>query len=186
MATTPAIDPSHFEASDLVAVAVYFARRKAPRHLVEDAAGAFLVGALRALRRADPSRDPQGYSVVAGLNALRDLLRSEGRQRPSGTASLDAPLGEGDGTLAETVPDAHTPAPDAALLAEDVAGTVRRAVAALPERERQAVTALYFTGQTETVRTAGARLGVSRQSVATWHHQALASLRADPSVMEIA
>jgi RNA polymerase primary sigma factor len=98
------------------------------------------------------------------------------RELPRTVTSLDRPVGEdGDTSLGELIADDGDEAPTAELevsLREDLLG---RALAELPEREREVLEARYGLGdhEPETLQQVGRRLGVTRERVRQIERQAL-------------
>ena len=136
--------------------------------LLGDRAGAEDVTALaferllRARRRLDPRRgSPRGLLFTIARNAALDELRRRKRRGPA-----SAPAAE----LLAAAPDG----------AEDVErrDSVRRALAALPPREREIVL-LKFHGQLTNAELARA-MGISESNAGTRLHRALERLRQSP------
>jgi RNA polymerase primary sigma factor len=101
---------------------------------------------------------------------------AEVRELPRTVTSLDRPVGEdGDTSLGELIADDGDEAPTAELevsLREDLLG---RALAELPEREREVLEARYGLGdhEPETLQQVGRRIGVTRERVRQIERQAL-------------
>ena len=101
---------------------------------------------------------------------------AEVRELPRTVTSLDRPVGEdGDTSLGELIADEADEAPTAELevsLREELLG---RALAELPERERDVLEARYGLGdhEPETLQQVGRRLGVTRERVRQIERQAL-------------
>ncbi|MFC1806230.1 sigma factor-like helix-turn-helix DNA-binding protein [Planctomycetota bacterium] len=160
-------------------LAFHFANRWAWERLRDDAAGAFLLGAVRAAQYVDCTRrdaNPKHYVIKGGVQALLEFLRRETKQRPVGTVALDAPLGaESESTVGELVPDERAARAFDGLLVEDTARVVRAAVAGLPAREREAVELVDLGGV--QVLDAGRAMGLSRQRVHQLRARAMPKLR---------
>jgi RNA polymerase primary sigma factor len=101
---------------------------------------------------------------------------AEVRELPRTVTSLDRPVGEdGDTSLGELIADDTEEAPTADLevsLREDL---LARALAELPDREREVLEARYGLGdhEPETLQQIGRRLGVTRERVRQIERQAL-------------
>jgi RNA polymerase primary sigma factor len=115
-------------------------------------------------------------SRAAGMD-LDDVRRI--RSAPRAVASLDRPVGEeGDSSLGDlVVSEAPEPAEEVEVSLRDDA--VRRAVAGLPEQEREVVKLRYgINGDAEpkSVEEIMRRLGMTRQRVRKIEHKALTRL----------
>lgn len=124
-------------------------------HLAADAAQEAVLAALLGLDRLRDGDRFGAWLVGIGLNTSRRLLRDRRTPAPAGAPEMADP--------AEAV--------DAA----DAAARVRRAIAALPAGQREAVALFYLAGLTHA--EAAAHLGVPPSAVKTRLHKARASLR---------
>ena len=133
------------------------AARRDPRaadDLAQDMACALLEGGARADR-------PAAWLERVGRNAVIDRRRVEQRRAELAT-EIEPPVGPAD--------------PEAALLARERRGLVRRALALLPRPQRRAAL-LRFHGELP-FETVAARLGTPEVTARTRVHRALDSLRA--------
>ena len=102
------------------------------------------------------------------------------RSARAGVVSLDARLGsDGDSSLGDLLCDEMTPAPDAALEAEDERRSARDAVLALSERERRVLELRFGIGADtpRTLREVGRHLGLTRERIRQIEKQAVEKLR---------
>ncbi len=137
-----------------------------------------------ALLRARLGHDPDDEALAEEARVpLERLLSLRGLDRP--VTSLDRPVGdEGDESLGALIPSGPEDDPmetvDRALSGD----VVRRAVAALPARERQVLALRYGLGGTEpaTLDQIGRSLGVTRERIRQLEKQALGRLAADGRV----
>ncbi len=83
----------------------------------------------------DPRQRFFTWLYTIATNLARDRMKWRSRHRQ---VSLDQPVGEGDSSIGDTIPDA-TPLPDDAIASSERAQIVRSAVAALPEDLRTAL-----------------------------------------------
>jgi len=147
----------------LVPIARQFARyRVGPRPCVEDIAQEALVSVHRARHTYDPSRpfSPWFYAILS--SRLIDVMRRERRigLREEGRDRLPEPaVASGVAWRAQTI-DLER---------------VRQALAALPVRRREIVTALKLGG--ESVRDVGGRLGMEDSAVKVTAHRGYRALR---------
>lgn len=139
-------------------------RRLVGEHGAADAAQDAVLTAMLSLDRLKRPASFGAWLVGIGLNACRATLRSE----LSGSDPLTR--GEVRGSDPLTRADPHE-----AAVANEVAGLVRAAIAALPPGQREAVTLYYHAGLTQA--EAAAHLGIPPGAVKTRLHKARASLR---------
>jgi RNA polymerase primary sigma factor len=121
-------------------------------------------------------RDPTDEEIAAKLElpveevaAMRDLTRV--------TASLDAPVGEGETTLGE-LQDGESPAPDGEVIEREREREVAAALEELPERERVVLRMRFGTGgaPVASTREIGRKLGIGEERVRQLEGQALERL----------
>ena len=124
------------------------------RHEAEDLAHEAFVRVLERWERVRDMRDPIGYLYRIGLNFRRSRLR---RLAVVARKTVRA-----------------DPRPDEQEAVED-RSAVHRALAALPDGQREAVVLVEWLGMTDE--RAGAALGVSAGAVRTRLHRARAALR---------
>jgi RNA polymerase primary sigma factor len=126
--------------------------------------------------RVKLDRDPDDEELAAKLElpveevaALRDLTRV--------TASLDAPVGEGETTLGE-LQDGESPPPEGEVIERELERDVAAALEELPEREREILRLRFGTGGTPPVsaREIARKLGIGEERVRQLENQALARL----------
>ena len=148
---------------------------RVPVHMVEREKK---VGRVSARLEVDLGRDPTDDEV--GLVAQLTVEEVAGcRDWARATTSLDRPVGDETGaTAGDLTPSEEIPIEDEVLsrLSDDA---VRRAVAALPERERDVLRARYGIGTTEppeTLTRIAERMGLSRERIRQIEVQALGHL----------
>jgi RNA polymerase sigma factor (sigma-70 family) len=124
-------------------------------HLAADAAQEAAVAAMLSLDRLRDDERFGAWLIGIGLNASRHLLRDRRRD--------------------PVAPAAAPPDPAELVGAADAAARVRRAIAALPPGQREAVSLHYLAGLTTA--EAAEHLGVPPASVKARLHRARASLR---------
>ncbi len=157
------------------AVADYGRTIRLPAHVMES------LNRLNRERRtlaAELGRDPQPAELAARMDlpvGKVELLLDAARP----ATSLDAPIGEGS-TLGEVVPDTTIASPEEAVIREQHADQIERAMAPLNEREREIVRLRYglLTDREYTLAEIGRRLSLSRERVRQIETRALAKLRA--------
>jgi RNA polymerase sigma factor (sigma-70 family) len=147
------------------------------RHLLprdDDIDGAVqeaLLRALRGLARFTGEGSFAGWLATIAVNLCRDRLRRR-RLVPFVPLENDAD-GDRGGPLAVLRADA--PDPERAAMARQAVGRVRREVAALPERQREAFTLRFFVGmELDAIAQA---LGVDVGTVKTHLHRAVRRVR---------
>jgi RNA polymerase sigma-70 factor, ECF subfamily len=123
----------------------------------EDATQEVFLRAYRYLPSFDPSRSFEGWLMAIALNQARGLRRE---RRDQATSSLVS-----DVRSAEPPEDAHRDLREAAL----------RAIAGLPDRQREAM--LLFLNTDRTLNEIGDALGCSKGAVGAHLHRARATLR---------
>jgi RNA polymerase sigma-70 factor (ECF subfamily) len=143
------------------AVAFALARRYSldARDLAQDLA----VRVLEEADRFDPARGtPTAWVRLQAWRVVGDRLRRAGR-----VASIDP------ATLAELTP---VPDPTAEVDAADLAGFVRRAIAGLPDREREVVVTRWLADEQPTQADVAEVLGVASRTVGVRERQAFGRL----------
>lgn len=169
-----AFDELVAEYSDQVfALLTRFLGRSHPRR--EDLAQEVFIRVLRARDRYEPTAQFSTwlYSIV-----FRMCVNETERSRSRHARSLDAwPGQDEDGSPAATLTDERVPDPADGLAAEDVSAAVRRAIAALPEKQRIAVVLARYHDMpyAEIAKT----LGSSEQAIKSLIHRARETLRAE-------
>jgi len=93
-------------------------------------------------------------------------------------AALDAPV-TGDAVFGDFIPDSGAPAPDLALVEEDVLRQVKAALDSLSERERFVLELRYgiVNAREHTLREISERMGLSRERVRQIEQQAMQRVR---------
>jgi len=95
-----------------------------------------------------------------------------------GSVSVDAPLGEGEDSLLDVLPNNDAPLADSELVAESLREEIARALNLLNERERFVVERFYGIGQPEmTYEEIGNLYGLSRERVRQIKEKAIRKLR---------
>jgi RNA polymerase sigma factor for flagellar operon FliA len=148
--------------------------------------------------RASSNLPRRVWAQLVALRAASDYLEHRG-ERDAGAAKTGAPPATGRDALAqvrsalsairtmyvtslEALQDRgfdrgdDRPSPDAALDRGRLAGALRAALDALPEKERALVTKHYWEGK--SLLEAGAELGISKSWASRLHAQAVERLRA--------
>ena len=125
---------------------------------------------------------PEEMEPLCGMSAakLRELLRLDPE-----TCSLDAPVGEEDGTLALVLEDLAAPQPYEELVREELNHTMEQLLSALNERQRQ-VLRLRFgmeDGECHTLEQIGQMLGVSKERARQIEQLAMEKLQKMGSTM---
>ena len=119
---------------------------------------------------------PPNDSEIAQAARLTLTQVREIRGAPRAVTSLDAPVGEGEQTLHELVGD-REPSREAELTLGLGSAVLLRAVAALPERERQVIALRYgLDGEPATLAAVGRKLELTRERVRQIEEEALARL----------
>jgi RNA polymerase primary sigma factor len=152
---------------------------RVPVHMTE-----VLTRVLRARRGllAALGREPTEEELAqqAGVRVDKVRLALDSSRTPF---SLDAPVTEDSETrLGAFVQDMQTSAPDATLLEEDRSAQLERALAALPEKEREILRLRFGVGvdREHTLEEIGDRYGVTRERIRQIEGKALRKLRRLP------
>jgi RNA polymerase sigma-70 factor (ECF subfamily) len=132
-------------------------------HAAEDAAQEAFVRLYRSAARYEPTAKFSTYFYTVLGNLCRDRLRAE-RRRTARGETIDDPF-----HVDEIAAGPESLTPERALDAEEARAVVRRAVAELPEKLREAVSLREFEGLSyaEIAQVMGANLG----EVKTWIHR---------------
>jgi RNA polymerase primary sigma factor len=111
-------------------------------------------------------RDPTPAEIGAQLDMKSDKVE-EIQRLTRETVSLEAPLGEGEASLADFIEDEDTPQPDQIAVDSMVRRDIRRILAGLSERERRILELRFgLTGEDPmTLEQVGKRLGVTRERI---------------------
>jgi RNA polymerase primary sigma factor len=116
--------------------------------------------------------------MIAGLQRWEVRHAQEALEAVEATVSLNRPVGDdADGELGDLVadPDVVDAVEQAGQILRDAG--VRRAVAALPERERRVVELRFgFEGESLTLEAIGRELGLTRERVRQLEKSAVAKL----------
>jgi RNA polymerase primary sigma factor len=154
-----------------------------PVHIVErERRIARAEGALLA-RLGRPPTDEELATACRLTGAQLEAVRRSART----VTSLDVPIGEGDATLHDVISrDVAAPEGEEELTAGPGAGTLRRAVAGLPERERTVIELCYgLEGDAVSLAEVGRRLGLTRERVRQIEEKALAELAEEREVQAL-
>ena len=145
----------------------------------EDAAQEFLVGALRAAKRARPGTLTRCYQWHCGMGFVKNFLTRKTRRRARVRVSLDAPVGDGTSgmTLGNCVRDPKAVDPAACVEAADLRHRLRARVdALLDKRIRHIIRERFWRGrQMEAI---AADLGITPERAGQLLAQGLGVLRA--------
>lgn len=123
---------------------------------------------------------PENFLTYLNKPLLNEFLRASGWRTSKRDAldyaiSIDTPTDEdGETTLADIIPGNDTPM-ECELYYEELAGTIREALAKLPKRKEALIRAIYFEGMTITA--AGRMLGYNPTAANNAHRDALCKLR---------
>ena len=94
------------------------------------------------------------------------------------SVSVDAPIGEGEDSLLDVLPNGDAPMADSDLVAESLREEIARVLNVLNERERFVVERFYGIGQSEmTYEEIGQLYGLSRERVRQIKEKAIRKLR---------
>jgi RNA polymerase primary sigma factor len=146
-----------------------------PVHIVERLRG--LSRARRALSEAlgrEPTPEELARRMRIPLAEIRLLLAAPGR-----TVSLETPIGsEDERGLGEMIEDTQLAPPDATVLRDAVTEHVARALATLPDKEREVLRLRFGVGteREHTLEEIGARLSLTRERIRQIEKSALQKL----------
>jgi len=176
----------------VIRVAMEFRGRGVP---FEDLVHEGCVGLLKAVRRFDPENGARFMTYASFwvrksiLDALGDQVRLVRVPRYQRTQHgrpyarelrLDDPVAyDDDRTLADSLSDDHALSPDAELIAHESIHRMRRALRALPARDRAILASRFglHGGRAMTLTEVGSRLSISRERVRQIESAALSHLR---------
>jgi RNA polymerase primary sigma factor len=133
-----------------------------------------------AMAQSRPVRVPESVWEKAGelSSSLSEDEREEVRRFLLPAASLEAPVGDGTGLLAELLPDPWTEDPAEEVAREDARHRLADALSTLPEREKTVLAGrVGLDGEPRTLTDIGKSLGVSRERARQLHDAALKKLR---------
>ncbi len=93
--------------------------------------------------------------------------------------SMETPLGEGETTLGDLIPDHTAPSPLELRACDELAQTLQKALATLPARQAAVLKKRFGleTGDEETLEAIGHHMGLSRERVRQIENQAMARLK---------
>ncbi len=144
-----------------------------------------VVETLRKIRRITPDlatkleREPTAKELGAEMeldpNRITEIVRA-GRS----LTSLEQPVGEdGEEALSDFVEDPDPDEPDARMLVDSLSGDMNRALAILPDRERQILTMRFGLDGNElwTLDDIGAHFGLTRERIRQLQVEALRKLQ---------
>jgi RNA polymerase primary sigma factor len=134
----------------------------------------------RAERELTPKlgRHPNDEELAKRTKLRLDQVR-EVREAARAVTSLDRPVGEGDGGTFQDILPGESEAPEQEVTVNLEQATLRRAVAALPEPEREVVQLRYgLNGDRDpaSLEEVGRRLGITRERVRQLEAEALERL----------
>ena len=112
------------------------------------------------------------------VEKVRDSMRVSGR-----SVSVDTPFQEGeDGTLLDVMTNEDDPGTDSGLNLESLSTDIRRALAQLPEREREVLEAFFGIGTRElSLEEIGDKYGLTRERVRQIKEKALRHIKHEHS-----
>ena len=112
------------------------------------------------------------------VEKVRDSMRVSGR-----SVSVDTPFQEGeDGTLLDVMTNEDDPGTDSGLNLESLSTDIRRALAQLPEREREVLEAIFGIGTRElSLEEIGDKYGLTRERVRQIKEKALRHIKHEHS-----
>jgi RNA polymerase primary sigma factor len=131
-------------------------------------------------------REPTDEEIAERLDMPLRHIR-QARQASRTVTSLDRPVGEdGETAFGELMP-AERPAPEEEVESSRRAAILRRAVADLPDREREVVILRYGMdgGEPAPLREIGRQLGITQERVRQIESRALARLAATRSIASL-
>lgn len=142
--------------------------------------------ARRALRYLEAEAAAHGTSRAPGLDDIAHLLDRDVDETAQllhlsdMAVSLDDDLGEEGGpTMRDTLPDALTPAPEAAVRGHEIEALVEQALSRLPARQQQVIERRYglHGHEAATLETLATELDLTRERVRQIQQDALLGLR---------
>jgi RNA polymerase primary sigma factor len=122
-------------------------------------------------------REPTDSELAKATKLSVKQVR-EVRQAARAVASLDKPVGEGEGTTFGELFSDETPSPEEEVTVSLTEDTLRQAVAELPERERDVIQLRYGVDgeDPQSLEEIGRRLGLTRERIRQIEGQALQRL----------
>ncbi len=120
-----------------------------------------------------PSINEIAESIDIPEDKIADAMKAGG-----GSVSVDAPMGDGEDSLLDVLPNNDAPMADSELVAESLRDEIARALNLLNERERFVVERFYGIGHPEmTYEEIGQLYGLSRERVRQIKEKAIRKLR---------
>jgi RNA polymerase sigma factor (sigma-70 family) len=126
-------------------------------------------------RNGDGTREELARHLNTSSRQIERILKLSRRE-----VSFDQQAhADGGGTIHETLADARTPDPEAALLGREARARVRRALGRLSERDRRVLTYRFGLEDrpSQSLREVGQNLGVSREAIRLIEKRAKRKLR---------
>ncbi len=172
-----------------ISYAVWWIRQQILQSLAEQARIVRLplnqVGSLNKMNKAyakleqhlerPPSAEELAVILDVPAHKVSDTMRLSGR-----SMSMDAPLGEGEGsTLLDVMPDREGVSSDSLLMKEDITNQVGMALSVLTQREREVVQLFFGIGTNHglTLEEIGARYDLTRERVRQIKEKAIRRLK---------
>ena len=127
-------------------------------------------------RRASPEEIAEMLDIP--VEKVRESMRVSGR-----SVSVDTPFQDGeDGTMLDVMANEDDPGTDSGLNLESLSADIHRALAQLPEREREILMMVFGIGSQElTMEEIGAKFNLSRERVRQIKEKAISTLRGSKS-----
>ena len=127
-------------------------------------------------RRASPEEIAEMLDIP--VEKVRESMRVSGR-----SVSVDTPFRDGeDGTMLDVMANEDDPGTDSGLNLESLSADIHRALAQLPEREREVLQALFGIGTCElSLEEIGDKYGLTRERVRQIKEKALRHIKLEHS-----
>lgn len=127
-------------------------------------------------RRASPEEIAEMLDIP--VEKVRESMRVSGR-----SVSVDTPFQDGeDGTMLDVMANEDDPGTDSGLNLESLSADIHRALAQLPEREREVLQALFGIGTRElSLEEIGDKYGLTRERVRQIKEKALRHIKLEHS-----
>ena len=127
-------------------------------------------------RRASPEEIAEMLDIP--VEKVRESMRVSGR-----SVSVDTPFRDGeDGTMLDVMANEDDPGTDSGLNLESLSADIHRALAQLPEREREVLQALFGIGTRElSLEEIGDKYGLTRERVRQIKEKALRHIKLEHS-----